>query len=138
VSLLRPAGARRRNGGRSEWAQIVTDIGRPAGRAFFVFGLGGMRTTATRAGPIACRLHCGPFQSIGEEEVPFVLRGESLRRRLPAMDAAGEGGALPRPRNAVSSPDAETRLPLHQVTRDLTRTATLLSNDAALHLLRRR
>lgn len=64
-------------GGRSLWAQIVTDIGltvsgRPSCQ---VFGLAGMRTTtATIAGPIACRIRCGPLQSNGEEKVPSVRR----------------------------------------------------------------
>jgi hypothetical protein len=41
------------------------------------------------------------------------------------------GGALLRPSNVISCPDAQKKCALHQVTCDLTPTTILLSNDVA-------
>jgi hypothetical protein len=124
MRLLRPSGARPRKWGWSQWAQIVTDIGRAGGPATPAFRFSGWVAT------VACTLLLqmgpspvgyGPFQSIGEDQKKFHSCAANRPPWLPAMDAAGwrVGGALSRPSNAVSSPDALTRFPLHQVTRDL-------------------
>ena len=134
VRLLRPSGARRRDGGRSEWAQIETDIGPAGGRACLpVFGLCGSYEGWAHRVPVTLR---PIFNWIGEG-VPFVLRGGALpppffRRWTPP------GRGKPSRDQATQSPAPTPKrdFPLHQVTRDLTPTETLRSNDAALHLLR--